>query len=204
MALPYLLAYADPKIQQAYELYLGGMAQRDAATKTGCPYRTLARHCSQDGWEAERKARGIAKDTPHVAALAAAEPSSAATMAALAATVEDEPVDEHYGGMPASMVRILRRQQRLTGMLLQAVEAEVEREFSLAKTAGKPVRFGQIMRLSMLTNLVTAMERKAHCVPDKLEVKDTSTPAQKHIDTVRQLAKAEGVNLGAQKPEQSH
>jgi hypothetical protein len=197
VTLPYLQSYNDPKIDKAYKRYLiGGRknSQRALAKELKLPPRTLARYCKNDGWEAERKARTVTEEAPTVAAVAAASEDVAAPAA------KPEPQQE---SRLVGMERILARQQRVTGLLVDAYEVDVEKALSDARTAGRTLQRTQIAQLAMLGNNLMAMERKAWCVPDKIETKDTTpTPADRvrglsDDDLERQLAAAEGAAAAA-------
>jgi hypothetical protein len=166
--LPYLQAYNDPRIEKAYRRYLAGGSQRVVAAALKIPQRTLARYCKNDGWETERKARGVTEEAPTVAAVAAEASPAAAKVAAPAANPESRVV---------GMERILGRQQRITGRLIDAYERDVEKTLADASAPGKSLSRSQIAQLSILGNNLMAMERKAWCVPDKIETKDTTPTA---------------------------
>jgi hypothetical protein len=174
VALPYLQSYNDPKIEKAYRLYLGGASQRKILGKVkDLSQRTLARYCKNDGWEAERKARAVTEEAPNVAAVAAGNSKVAAAAAnPAAATPVTHPTTETRA---VGMDRVLGRQQRIVGRLVEAFERDVERTLTAA-TADKPLSRSQIAQLTQLGNNLLAMERKAWCVPDKIETKDTTPP----------------------------
>lgn len=193
--LPYQQAYNDPKKEKAYHRYLDGETQRRIATALKISPRTLANWSKQDGWEAERKARKIAASSEAVAAAAAAGAAEPETTA----PTEDSRTETRLVGME----RILGRQQRVTGRLVEAFEKDVERLFAQADTTGKPITRSAIAQAAMLGNTLLAMERKAWCVPDKIETKDTTpTPEDKvrkltDDDLDRQLADAERAEAAA-------
>lgn len=180
MALPFLQSYADSKIDKAYRRYMAGESQRKILGKVkGLSQRTLARYCKNDGWEGERQARALAEESPNVAAVAA----EASPVAADAAKSET-PAAKEPESRPAGMERILARQQRITGRIVEAFERDVDKTLADADAAAKPLSRSQIAQLTTLGNNLMAMERKAWCVPDKIETKDT-TPAP--VDPVRNM-----------------
>jgi hypothetical protein len=172
VALPFLQSYNDPKIEKAYRRYLAGESQRKIAKALKIPARSLARVCKNDGWEAERKARAVTEEAPNVAAVAAEQPQTTAP-----AAKPEEPESRLVG-----MERMLARQQRIVGRLVAAYEKDVEK--TLVEIDIKPLSRSQIAQLTSLGNNLMAMERKAWCVPDKIETKDT-TPTK--VDEVRKL-----------------
>jgi hypothetical protein len=174
MPLPFLQSYNDPKIEKAYRRYLAGESQRQILGKVkGLSQRTLARYCKNDGWEAERQARAVTEEAPNVAAVAAGDPN----VTAAAATLDQAAPTESRATRMDSM---LSRQQRIVGRLVEAYEKDVEK--TLADEA--KVSRTQIYQLTTLGNNLMSMERKAWCVPDKIETKDT-TPTP--VDPIRNL-----------------
>jgi hypothetical protein len=175
--LPLLQSYADPKKQKAYERYiLDGDSQRTIASALKITSRTVANWSSADGWEAERQARRVGAEVgPNVSAAAAAARNDS----------EAPPRESRAVGMD----KMLERQQRIAGLLVGAFEEDVENAFDQAEKAGKTgLTRAQLAQLTMLGNNVLALERKAWCVPDKIETKDTTpTPA----DPVRNLTDEE-------------
>jgi hypothetical protein len=165
--LPLLQSYADPKKQKAYERYiLNGDSQRTIASSLKITSRTVANWSSADGWEAERQARRISAEVgPNVSAAAAAARNDS----------DAAPRESRAVGMD----KMLERQQRIAGLLVGAFEEDVENAFDQAEKAGKTgLTRAQLAQLTMLGNNVLALERKAWCVPDKIETKDTTpTPA---------------------------
>jgi hypothetical protein len=178
VALPFLQSYNDPKIQKAYQRYMAGGTQRQIIKALKIPQRTLARYCRNDGWEAERKARGVVDEAPTVAAVAAGAAAPAAKDESPAA----KPAEPET--RPVGMERILARQQRVTGLLVGAYEKDVEKTIADAEANGKPLQRSQIAQLTTLGNNLMSMERKAWCVPDKIQTEDT-TP--KPVDPIRNL-----------------
>lgn len=172
--LPYLQSYIEPKHQKAYERYLRGDSQRKIAAALKIPPRTIAHWSKTDGWEAERKARAVAaSEAPNVAAVAAAVESTGG-----------KPAADVKLSRTAGMEKVLERQQRIAGMLVGAYELDVEKTLSDAEASSKPLSRSQIAQLTVLGNNILAMERKAWCVPDKIETKDT-TPQP--VDPIRTL-----------------
>jgi hypothetical protein len=195
--LPYLQSYNDPKIEKAYRRYLiGGKknSQRAVAKALKLPLRSLSRYCKNDGWEAERKARAVSDEAPNVAAVAAAATEVAAPAAKPSVDSESR---------PAGMERILGRQQRLTGLLVSALERDIERTLTEADESHRPLSRAQIAQLTTLSNNLLAMERKAWCVPDKIETKDMTPTAEDRVRKLkddeldRALAAAEGAAIAA-------
>ncbi len=179
MPLPYLQSYNDPRIQKAYVRYLDGQSQRKIAAALKIPQRTLARYCKNDGWEAERQSRSVTEEAPTVAAVAAGN--------AEVATGAAKPQSKASGEAPTEsratrMESMLARQQRIVGKLVSAYEKDVEKTLSDAEASGKQLQRAQIAQLALLGNNLMAMERKAWCVPDKIETKDT-TPTP--VDPIR-------------------
>jgi hypothetical protein len=191
--LPYLNSYNDPKIEKAYRRYLDGGTQRKIAKALKLPPRTLARYCKNDGWTAERKARTVTDEAPNVAAVAAEAGKVAAPAAKPEpAAANTKPVAETR---TVGMERVLARQQRITDRLVQAYERDVDKTMADAET--KPLSRSQIAQLAYLGNNLMAMERKAWCVPDKIETKDTTPTPEDRVrklpddDLERQLAESE-------------
>lgn len=206
--LPYLLTYTDPKLEQAYQRYLAGESQRKLAKDLGISERTLARRSKEDGWEDERRTRRASAEgaVADVVAAVAAEPveSAAIVAAELAAAPQEQaqPTEQKaprplpYGADEApltadqrirSMDAMLRRQQRFADRLARAMDTETERIVAEAERSGRTLRLSQISQLAVLGERVLSMQRRAYCVPDKFEIKDTTPAADKHIDTVRRL-----------------
>lgn len=175
MALPYLQSYNEAKKQKAYVLYLEGGTQRKIAAKLKIPARTIAHWSKADDWEGERKARKFAGDAPNVAAVAAE--ASRPLQGAATGPVPNE-------SRAVRMERMLDRQQRMAGRLVEALETDIAQTFAAAETVGKSPTRAQIAQLTTLSNNLLALERKAWCVPDKIETKDT-TPEK--VDPVRNL-----------------
>lgn len=174
MALPFLQSYNDPKKEKAYRRYMAGETQRAICKALKVPKSTLALWSKRDGWEEERQARKIAAE---------AEPKAEAPQNVGPVGPSAEPVVQVESRM-AGMERMLARQQRIVGRLLTAYEQDVERTMTEAEKTGKPVTRSQIHQLTTLGNNLLTMERKAWCVPDKIETKDTTPPAE---DKVRKL-----------------
>lgn len=170
--LPLLQSYAEPRKQKAYERYMHGDSQRTIAAALKITARTVANWSSADGWEAERQARRIGTDdAPNVSAAAAATNGG-----------RDPIVRESRA---VGVESVLERQQRITSRLVGAFEEDVEQAFAAAEAAGKTtITRAQIAQLTVLGSNVLALERKAWCVPDKIETKDT-TPQP--VDPVRGL-----------------
>jgi len=192
--LPYLQSYNDPKIQKAYERSLAGESLRHIAKALRISLRTLARRSKEDGWIEERKARTLATESPNVATAATAVQTGVAT-------ADESPVESET--RVVGMERMLRSQQRIAGMLRSAYQRDLESTLSAAETAGKPPTRAQIAQLVILGNNVLAMERKAWCVPDKIETKDTTpTPADRARSLTdeqleRELADAQRAEVAA-------
>lgn len=182
MPLPFIQSYTDAKIEKAYRLYMGGATQRQVLRKVkGLAQRTLARRCKDDGWEAERRGRAAAEESPNVAAVAASE----ATMAAAAAKPTETQAPE---SRLVGMERMLGQQQRIAGLLSDALRKDIDGTVTAAEGAGKSLSRSQIVQLANLANNVFTLERKAWGVPDKLETKDT-TP--KPVDPIRSMTDEE-------------
>lgn len=178
MALPYLQSYGDPRVQKAYERSLGGEPLRSVAKALRIPLRTLARRCKDDGWIDERKARILATESEHLATTATAIDTAVAKSGEVI-----EPKEERTAGMD----RVLRIQQQITGLLRTAYQRDLEKTLADAQASGKLPTRSQVAQLVTLGNNVLAMERKAWCVPEKMELKDTTPAAEKHVDNVRRL-----------------
>jgi hypothetical protein len=197
--LPYLLSYSDAKLDEAYRRYQNGESQRQIIKALGIAQRTLARRCKEDGWEEERRARRAAAETPALAEAVAA--ATAEPLPVVAASIPDMPDDaaqphETAGeealpedaepeGRLRAMERMLAGQKRYADRLAKALDrAALE---MLASVAGKPARavITQINQLAVLGEKVLGMQRKAWCVPDKIETKDTTPTA---ADRVRVLS----------------
>jgi hypothetical protein len=171
--LPYVQSYNDPKIEKAYHRYLKGDSQRAIAKALNIPPRTVARYCKKDGWQSEREARHVAAEAPNVAAVAATVQTPAAT---------EGPVPE---SRMVGMERMLGAQQQLTGLLVEAFKKDVEKTIADAATVGKPMSRSQIAQLTSLGNNLLTMQRKAWCVPDKIETKDTTPTAPDRVRTLK-------------------
>ena len=219
MGLPYLQSYNEPKLQKAYERSLAGESLRRIAKGVRFPLKTLARSCREDGWMAERKARAVAAESSPatvatevasaVATAVATTSSESAASAADASSPEDGTVD--HTGAPAGesesrvagMTRMLARQQRIVSRLITAYERDVERTFADADATGRLPTRSQVAQLVSLGKNLLTMERKAWCVPDKIETKDTTlTPDErvrklKDDELERELAAAEGAAVAA-------
>jgi hypothetical protein len=188
--LPYIQSYTDAKKEKAYRRYMDGQAQRKVAASLKISPRTLASWSKADGWEAERKARKIAAETPEVAAAAA----GGAVEQHFAAT---PPADAPPETRAAGMERMLGQQQRLAGILMTALRKDIEGTVEAAAAAGKTLSRSQISQLTTLSNNLCTLERKAWCVPDKLETKDTTPTPEDRLrkltddDLDRELAEAE-------------
>ncbi|HMJ86534.1 MAG TPA: hypothetical protein VK504_25325 [Vicinamibacterales bacterium] len=169
--LPFLNTYNDPKVQRAYERYLSGESQRKILKSVKIAPRTLARRCKDDGWEAERQARRVA-----------AEASQSLPSAAAGESVAPEVIDATDESRLTTIDRMLREWQVVTGHLRRWVVSEAHSLFTPAD--GKRPRLQQVMQLGVLTERLASLDKKVHCVPDKIETKDT-TP--KDVDRVRSL-----------------
>lgn len=211
MALPLQHSYNDPKRQKAYERYvLKGQSQRKIAVDLKIPPRTVAYWSKEDGWEGERRARKIAAESPEVAAVAASDES----------LLQPEPTGAALPpeSRAVGMERMLQKQQRLTGKLVAAFERDVDKTLADAEASGQGLRRTQIAQLTQLGNSLLAMQRKAWCVPDKIETTDTTPPTpdplrnmtdeqikQRDRELAEQLAAAEGranpARTGAAAPE---
>jgi hypothetical protein len=181
MSLPLLQSYNDAKKQKAYIRYMEGGSQREISSKLKISRRTLASWSSRDRWEEEREARKIAASTEAIAAATAAGAApDAPPSAPLGATAGAAPQSETR---LQGMERILARQQRIVGKLVDAYERDLNKTLTDADSAGKLSR-SQVAQLVTLGSNLLTMERKAWCVPDKIETKDT-TPHKP--DPVREL-----------------
>lgn len=193
--LPYLQSYTNPKKDKAYRRYMDGESQRKISKALKIPGSTLALWSKKDGWEDERKSRKISESAEAVSAAAAAGAGADGAASGAAA----QPEDRRTG-----MQRMLARQQRLTGRLVEAYEQDVDKTLADAKVTGRLTR-SQIAQLTMLGNNLMAMERKAWCVPDKIEttgknggpieVRDISALTDEELDA--ELARMEAEAAGA-------
>src|SRR5205085_10706199 len=110
---------------------MGGKSQREIAAKLKIPARTVAHWSKTDGWEDERRARKIAGETENVAAIAAEVSPAAANSTSTAANNSGDaihipdvlPPEESRS---VGMDRVLKRQQRITGRLVEAFERDLE------------------------------------------------------------------------------
>lgn len=203
MPLPYLQSYNDPKIEKAYRLYLDGASQRKILSKVkGLAQRTLARYCKNDGWEAERQARAAAAESPNVAAATAAacpETKPAATA----------PASEVPGTRAAGVERMLGQLQHMAGCLTGALQREIEDSLAAAAAAGRNLSRPQIVQLMKLLELAVSLQKKAWCVPDKIETKDTTPqkpdPIREMTDDQleRELAAARAADAAARERERA-
>lgn len=185
MSLPYLNSYNDPKKQKAYLRYMEGKSQREIAEKLKIPARTVAHWSKADSWEEERKSRKIAGETPNVAAVAA---EVSAPLQGAATEPSKPQADDPSESRLTRMERMLARQQRMAGLLVGALEIDIQQTFAAAEAAGKTPTRAQIAQLTTLSNNLLTMERKAWCVPDKIQTEDT-TPRPE--DKVRKLTDEE-------------
>lgn len=179
MKIPFKELYLlEPKWQECYERYVGvdgnGETQRSLAAALGFPLRTIAWRCSKDGWQADREARRAAIESGDFASLAVA--TEAAEDSGSVSEIVPESVDD-----------VLRRQQRVAQMLSVALEEDVERTIVTAVMSGKHLARGALLQLATVVNNIHALERKAHRLPDKIETKDTTPTADRHIDAIRRL-----------------
>ena len=194
MDLPLLNSYADIKMQKAYERYVCGESQAKIVKALKVAPRTLARRCKVDGWEAERQARKAAN-----LAAAAAVPTTPILPNKAA---PESPLPE-LETRSALMERMLREWQDTVALLRGWIGDEVRSVFRDAAAAGKRPAIQKVMQLANMTNSVATLDKKVHCVPDKIETKDTTpTPedkARKLTDEQldRQLAEAEGATASA-------
>jgi hypothetical protein len=89
---------------------------------------------------------------------------------------DDTPLDR-----AAAMERMLARQQRITSLLVGAYEKDVLKTLADAEASDRPLSRSQLAQLDKIGNSVLAMERKAWCVPDKIETKDTTPTLSERI-----------------------
>lgn len=182
MALPFLQSYNDPKKQKAYLRYMEGKSQRQICAALKLSRRTFNSWSKKDEWEEERKARKIAASSEAIVSATAQPDAPPAPPLAPGGAIDSNPArpETRLQGME----RMLARQQRLTGKLLDAYERDVDKTLADAETTGKTLSRSQVAQLTTLGNNLMAMERKAWCVPDKIETRDT-TPQK--ADPIREM-----------------
>ncbi len=189
--LPYLQSYNDPKVDRAYRRFLAGESQRKLAKTLRIPLRTLNRIAVADGWRAEREARKVASQAGGVATAVASVATESTTSSVADATKAES--------RTVGMDRMLRAQQGFCSRLVEALNQDASRTFEEAEKSGRPVTRSQIAQLASLGERLLTMQRKAWCVPDKIETKDTTpTPEDKvrklsDDELDRELAREEGI-----------
>ena len=174
----YARKYADPRIDEAYRLYVDGKASlKVAAAVTASPKRTLERRSVRDGWKGERDERQrVAANDAAVAVVmtdvAATTPPSAATEQApdletkILQAFASSDTQERFGAVLGQQRQFFDELMLDAQRLHRQVKADAEKQRS-----GK-IPVGQLLVVVGMGDKIATQQRKAHGIPDlsKLEV----------------------------------
>jgi len=204
---PYLRLYEDPKLNEAYRLYVDGKVDSlgQAAELTGTKKRTLERRSTEatpqcsTTWKAERDQR--AQVAAHAAAVAVVETvipplggdgSAIDLEAKLAEALASDDTRTRIGG-------VLLQQRLVLDEVMKEYAAAFRktREVAHGRPAGV-MAIGQLRVFADVGDRLAAAQRKAHGIPDvtKLEIEDKSE-AKQHADVIERRRRERLARVGA-------
>lgn len=191
----------DERLNEPYRLYVDGASQRNVSEITGIPPRTIARYSKRDGWAQEQRERASAKAGSVLAAVLAATAARVAVPENVSAAASDALAS---GDVRAAIQIVLKKQQRFSDAIFDALDAALIKALDDAKAKGRAVTASLLFPFVALGEKVTVMQRKAHGIPDvtKLELEDKSA-AKMHADAImrrrqERLARVETAAVEAQ------
>lgn len=200
--------YDNPRKQEAYEFYIGGATQVEVTKLTGLSKRSIAKWSSEDGWTAERDDRQRAMLHAVAVASVSAPPDALAALSGaslqhrLAEALKSEDVRLRIGA-------VMMKQRALFDALLDDVQRAYDAKRAKAAGAGKDLALNELFPIVKIAVDVAAAHRKAHGVPEKMELtgkdggplayRDVSemTDAELDAELARMEAEAAGSTAGA-------
>ena len=162
---PYRHMYQDPRVDEAYRLYVDGkIPLRQLTAIAGISTRTLSRYSSRDAWADERAERLKAVANGHA-------------IASVVATLATEGVKDIETLLSEALCSDDQR-QRIAGVMTQQrlladrFMSELNKLVSDLETKNERIPTLQLFAFAGLLEKIAATQRRAHGIPDvsKMEI----------------------------------